>query len=424
MPKRVQRAEPESVERLLGSAKLSDATKKGYLGRVQQYLRYMGMEPDELVKIARIHPKQFEEWFIVFLQAVNKKSSASTTTAFRDSVKRFLEINRVEKINWGYINEFVPSAKKAGQDRAPTLEEVRRVVDVADLRMKCLVLFLCSSGARIGSVTWLRWKDVEEVEADGKKFAKLTIYRGEPEEYTTFITPECYGFWLQYKEGREGIGEKVTPASYVFATQGNFREFDQSRVKVTAVKTLKNQLGELLKRLGMRTAISEREGYVNYEFKQAHGFRKFFKTRMEVAGVRPLVVETLMGHNTGVSKSYYKPTTEEMATEYSKAIDELTIIKPEMSINNNTVLATIRREMLSGKYNETEISQFGDLSQLTTEQFVDILNRRAQGLNGNGNQKVIPMNEVKGMVEQGWEYVSQLPDGFAVVKLPRADLGL
>ena len=73
-----------------------------------------------------------------------------STTAFRDSVKKFLEINRMEEVKWGYVNEFVPGAKKAGQDRAPTLEEVRRVVDVSDLRTKCLVLFLCSSGSRIG----------------------------------------------------------------------------------------------------------------------------------------------------------------------------------------------------------------------------------------------------------------------------------
>jgi integrase len=241
-------------------------------------------------------------------------------------VKRFLELNRVEGVNWQYINEYVPSAKKAGQDRAPTIEEIRRMVDVADLRMKCLVLFLCSSGARIGSVQWLKWRDLEETDKNGQKFAKVTIYRGEPDEYLTFITPECYRVLLEYRKRREGIGEEVAPSSFVFATQGNARDFDQSRVKVASVKTLKNQLGALLQQLGMRTVISEREGYRNYEFKQAHGFRKFFKTRMELAGAKPLAIETMMGHGTGVSKSYYKPTADELASEYAKAIPSLTVI--------------------------------------------------------------------------------------------------
>ena len=37
----------------------------------------------------------------------------------------------------------------------------------------------------------------------------------------------------------------------------------------------------------------------------------------------------------------------------------------------------------------------------------------------NGNkQKVIPISELKAHIGQGWEYVAQLPDSEAVVKLP------
>jgi integrase len=421
MPPKFRKAVPpgESVQRLLGSARLSDATKRGYLGRVRQYLREAQMAPDELVAAARSRPREFEERFIAFIRETGRRSSTSTTTAFRDSVKRFLEINRVEGVNWGYVNEFVPGAKKAGQDRAPTLEEVRRVVDVADLRMKCLVLFLCSSGARIGSVQWLRWKDVEEVEVGGEKFAKLVIYRGEPEEYVTFITPECHRYWQEYRRWRESIGEKVAPSSHVFVTQGNATSFNSGGVRPASVKTLKNLLGRLLDNLGLRSAISERGGYRNYEFKQAHGFRKFFKTRMEVAGVKPLAIETMMGHNTGVSKSYYKPTTEELAKEYSKAIAELTVVKGGKGLDKDAVLATIRREMMGGRYTEEEIREFGDLSRLTVGQFVEILDRKAMGLNGNSAQKVVPLSEVRALVEQGWEYVSQLPDGYTIVRLPK-----
>ena len=64
-------------------------------------------------------------------------------------------------------------------------------------------------------------------------------------------------------------------------------------------------------------------------------------------------------------------------------------------------------------------SEFGYLSRLTVEQFVEILDRKALGLNGQGSQKVVPLSEVRAMVEQGWEYVSQLPDGYTIVRLPR-----
>ena len=99
--------------------------------------------------------------------------------------------------------------RKSGQDRAPTLKEIRKVVTVADLRTKCLILFLTSFGARIGSMEYLRWRDIQEVEFEGWKLAKVTIYRGEPEEYDTFVSPDCYEYLLKYREVRERVGEVI-----------------------------------------------------------------------------------------------------------------------------------------------------------------------------------------------------------------------
>jgi integrase len=414
---------PESINRLLGSAKLSDATKQAYLGRLRQYLRVVKMDPDGLVKSARVHPKKFEEGFIKFLQETARSSSASTTAAYRDSIKRFLELNRIDKINWDYVNEYVPTAKKSGQDRAPTQEEIRMLTDVSDLRTKCLVLFLCSSGARIGSVPYLKWRDVEDVEVDGVKFAKVAIYRGEPEEYTTFVTPECYRYWTEYKRWRTGIGEQVSGGSYVFVTQGNATKFDPNAVKPANVKTLKNMLGKLLRAMRMRSVIGERGSYRNYEFKQAHGFRKFFKTRMEVAGVKPIAIETMMGHNTGVSRSYYKPTVQELASEYSKAIGELTIVKDKASVTTDVMLATFNRQYLTmAGYTEEEMAGLGDLSQLPAKQVQDLVKQKQMlslGLNGN-HQKIIPMLEVENWVVQGWDFVSPLPNDKAIIRLPES----
>ncbi|MDV3278656.1 MAG: site-specific integrase [Nitrososphaerales archaeon] len=408
-----------SVEALMASMKLADATKAGHLMRVSQYAGHLKTTPDEVVREAKAHPRKFEETFREFVQAVGKNASPATTSSYRHSLKRFLEVNRVTSINWDYIGEFVPSARRAGQDRAPTLEEIRKIVDVADLRMRCLALFLCSSGARIGSVPYLRWRDVEEVESDGEKLAKVTIYRGEPEEYLTFITPECYRYLLQYRELREKIGEKVVGMSFVFTTQPNARKFDQSKVGVASVKTLKNQLGELLRHLGMRTVISERGGYKNYEFKQAHGFRKFFKTRMEMSGVKPIITEMLMGHAIGVSGSYMKPTEKELLEEYSKAVDNLTIIGRaggRVDIKN----AFREQLLIVAGFNEEEIGKM-DLDKVSDEEFQQVIRRRLLGtMTNNGNhQKVIPLGEVDSYISKGWEFVAALPNDRAILKLPR-----
>jgi hypothetical protein len=41
--------------------------------------------------------------------------------------------------------------------------------------------------------------------------------------------------------------------------------------------------------------------------------------------MRPANIELLMGHNIGISKSYYKPTEKEILEDYLKAADLLTI---------------------------------------------------------------------------------------------------
>ena len=55
-----------------------------------------------------------------------------------------------------------------------------------------------------------------------------------------------------------------------------------------------------------------------------HGFRKFFKTTYEQV-MKPANVEILMGHDSGISQSYYKPTDSQLFEVYLNAVGLLTI---------------------------------------------------------------------------------------------------
>ncbi len=416
--------EQESVHTFMALKKLSSVTKRNYMMRIDLYLKHIGKDADTFVRETKKNPKAFEKQFVNFLEEWGKNARPSTIAFVRDSLRRFLEINRVEKVDWKYISNFIPQRRKYGEDRAPTIEEIRRIVDTADLRLRCLVLFLCSSGSRIGAIEWLKWRDIQEVEHDGQKFAKVTVYNGEPERYDTFITPEAYDYLLEYKKVRENLGDKVTPQSHVFLNVGNVdkaKRGDTQSFKPNTVSSMKNLLGRHLRRLGMREVIHEGRNYHSFEFKQAHGFRKFFKTRMEMANVKPIITEMLMGHTLGVSSSYMKPTEKELVEEYAKAIDELTIIKGKEVVTQDSVVATFNKQYLTfAGYSEDEVTALGDLSRLTPEQVQELVKQRQMqslGLNGN-HQKVVQMNEVKDYISQGWDFVTPLPDNEAIVRLP------
>lgn len=185
-----------SVDALLSLKKLSDVSKEQYLNGVKQFLDEKHLTPDDLVAFARKRPRAFEKEFADFLVKRGELTSPATVALIRNSVMKFFDANKVPRrrdsergVDWGYINEYVPERRKFGSDRAPTTEEMRAIMNVCDLRTRCLLLFMGSSGARVGAIRYLTWKDLAEVEHEGAKFARVTIYSGEREQYDTFVTP-------------------------------------------------------------------------------------------------------------------------------------------------------------------------------------------------------------------------------------------
>lgn len=88
----------------------------------------------------------------------------------------------------------------------------------------------------------------------------------------------------------------------------------------------------------------------------AHGFRKFFTTQLVNSKVNPEIREMLLGHKIGLASSYYKPTSNEMMSEYEKAIDNLTI-DPANRLQRKVETLTIeksRLDILEAKYQQLE----------------------------------------------------------------------
>jgi primosomal protein N' len=82
------------------------------------------------------------------------------------------------------------------------------------------------------------------------------------------------------------------------------------------------------------------------ELHPCHSLRIFAVTNMQRSKVDKTIREMLVGHSTGLDKSYYKPQDEEILAEYLKAVDSLTI-------NNENKLKKQVKE-LTKKNNEKE----------------------------------------------------------------------
>lgn len=105
-----------------------------------------------------------------------------------------------------------------------------------------------------------------------------------------------------------------------------------------------------------------------HEWKAAHGLRKFYKTRAEQV-MKPINVELTMGHDIGISGSYYKPTEREILEDYLKAIDMLTINYDKLTLQKQV-------SELTEKSKEENYTIKGKLSEKEKE--IDVL-RKQQG---------------------------------------------
>jgi hypothetical protein len=63
-------------------------------------------------------------------------------------------------LNWKKITRGLPRGRRAANDRAPTLEEIQRLIEYPDRRIKPIVNTMVSSGIRIGAWDYLQWKHV------------------------------------------------------------------------------------------------------------------------------------------------------------------------------------------------------------------------------------------------------------------------
>lgn len=139
-------------------------------------------EQDNLLRFLEFHKERVRR----------KELAAGTVKNYYRAFKLFCEMNDVS-LNWKKISRGLPRTKKSSNDRAPTLEELRKLVEYPDRRIKPIVYAMISGGFRLGAWDYLRWKHCSAITNDeGKiKVAKLVIYADEEDEYYTFITPEA-----------------------------------------------------------------------------------------------------------------------------------------------------------------------------------------------------------------------------------------
>jgi hypothetical protein len=260
-------------------------------------------------------------------------------------------------IPWKKITRGLPRGRKFADDRAPSIEEIHKLIEYPDRRIKAIVYTMCSSGIRLGAWDYLRWGDIIPIKRkDVIIAAKVRVYAEDEEEYFSFITPEAYRELQKWISYRSNSGEIITDKSWVMR---NIWDTKRGYMKglVTAPKKLKSGgvkrlMEDALWTQGLRSKLEP--GRRRHEFQADHGFRKWFKTRCELSGMKPINIEKLMNHSIGISNSYYKATENDLLEDYLKVVDFLTISKESTLFLENQQMK-IHNESFQREKNELNL---------------------------------------------------------------------
>lgn len=212
----------------------TEITKHQYRKRLKQFFDYIGLQGADLeaqgqafLNNARQEPDWAQHNMMLYLdfqkQRVMRKEITSATfktlwRPIRTFTNSFKDV--ANNIDWKRILRAMPRPKEYASDRIPTIEEIRKIIDYPDRRIKTIVYTMVSSGIRIGAWTFLKWKHVTPIYRNNKetgevKAAKLLVYAGENEEYFSFITPEAYNSMKTWMDFRQMYGEEITGDSWV-----------------------------------------------------------------------------------------------------------------------------------------------------------------------------------------------------------------
>jgi hypothetical protein len=319
--KEVQRQYPSLLERFLDFSKFEGLNVEEKAIKFSSFAKSKSQEEVEDLVIR----------FVLFQkERIDKKEITSGTLRnYVKAIKLFCKMNRIN-VYWDIISRSLPKVKQHANDRIPKVEEIKRLIEYPDRRIKhCTV----STGIRVGAWDYMKWKHITPIKNENDLIiaAKLVVYPNEPEEYFTFMTPEAYSAVKEWVDFRASFGEEITGESWILRnTWQKVKPRYSHRIglakyprqfKSSGIKTL---VGRALQIQGIRPKLDLRNGEKNHDWKTLHGFRKYFKTQTERA-MKSLNVEILMGHDIGLADCYYKPSEQELLEDYIKSIDLLTI---------------------------------------------------------------------------------------------------
>lgn len=173
----------------------SPYTKEHYKGKLKEFFDFIGLSGNSLDDQGQAFLAQaieernkdhdtntisndywVEDTILSFLDYQKERVykgelSANTLQTFYAPIRAFCTVYQRDLpfIDWKGVSKTLPESQAYSNDRAPTREEIQKVIKYPNRMVKPLILVMCSSGIRIGAWDYLKWKHAMSLVSRVKK---------------------------------------------------------------------------------------------------------------------------------------------------------------------------------------------------------------------------------------------------------------
>jgi integrase len=180
------------------------------------------------------------------------------------------------------------------EDRAPTREELQKILDLADLRERVIVTILAVSGLRVSTLLRLQYRHVKHDLERGiipiHVHVEAELTKGKRRSYDTFMNEEASTYLRCYLAARKK-GTKRIPPEQINDESPLIRASYCKQVRTAAVSSVHRCVHDLYIKAGI---LEKNPSKRRYEL-GTHSFRKFFRTQMASLDVDRDCIDYMMG---------------------------------------------------------------------------------------------------------------------------------
>ena len=348
------------IKDFIRSRSLRESTKREYLMRINQYCKFTGKTPSELVDEAEIEQDQgiktrkrkIKDYILDYIEQLKKDNKSNTT--IRSHIETIFGFYRSFDIDTPRLRNILnKNPDNPSFDKLPELKHIKQAIKSCGIRDRAIILLHFSSGMGASEVRNLTCRDfivaVDEYldldDFDKGNIFKVAVSLKDKDNlvgtwkirrfktkmpYITFNSPESTQAIVDYIFYRYKVNKPINNIDDpLFTTKDN--------VKITSGTHQK-----LFMRLNDKMGFGHRTE--KYRFFTSHMLRKLFTSSLYKAGVDKLAIDWMLGHKINpITEAYFKTNEKDLKMNYIKALPQLTLEKVKIRrIESDEVKGIVR----------------------------------------------------------------------------------